>query len=334
MHNNLNRAASRRSVVVAPIVLLALNGMTLAAVPPANQAATANVASSESAAALRFSTITGAGGVPLNVVTAGDPSKPSILLVHGIGQSYVSWENQLRAPLTNQFYVVAYDLRGHGNSGKPWDQKAYQDYRQWAGDVQAVIKAMHLDHPVLVGWSYGSLVVADYLRVYGAGGLRGIVLTGAYGGLTPPPAPAPASALQSGAATRMALMRKQQGGGNIEDNIAAAATFSHLLTGHELAADYYIRATEISMMLPGYARKWMFDRPLANADLIPKITVPLLVTVGGKDSSTPEKDARDLVAKVPGARISLYPESGHSPFAEEPERYTRELAEFAQLKAR
>ncbi len=77
----------------------------------------------------------------------------------------------------------------------------------------------------------------------------------------------------------------------------------------------------------------MFDRPLANADLIARITVPLLITVGGKDLSTPEKDARNLAAQVPGARLSLYPESGHSPFAEEPERYSRELAEFARVRA-
>jgi non-heme chloroperoxidase len=279
------------------------------------------------AAALTFTVVQGAGGVPLNVVAAGDPKKPAILLVHGIGQSYVSWEHQLRAPLTDQFYVVAYDLRGHGNSGKPWNKVAYQDYRMWAGDVQAVIIAMKLDRPVLVGWSYGTLVVADYLRAYGAAGLRGIVLTGAYGGLTPPPAPQPANAELT---TRMALLRKQQASSDIEDNINAATTFSRFLTGHELPAAYYARATQISMMLPGYARRWMFDRSLANADVVQKITVPLLVIVGGKDPSTPEKDARDLVAKVPNARISLYPESGHSPFAEEPERYTRELTEFAR----
>jgi pimeloyl-ACP methyl ester carboxylesterase len=300
----------------------------LALVAPCELAAAANTASSEPAApTLTFSLVTGAGGVPLNVVSAGDPKKPSILLVHGIGQSYVSWENQLRSPLTDQFYVVAYDLRGHGNSGKPWNKESYQDYRMWAGDVQAVIAALKLDHPVLVGWSYGTLVVADYLRAYGSARLRGIVLTGAYGGLTPPPAPPPANTELT---ARMSLLRKQQASSDIENNINAAATFSHFLTGHELPAAYYARATQISMMLPGYARRWMFDRSLANADVIPKITVPLLVTVGGKDPSTPEKDARDLVAKVPNARISLYPESGHSPFAEESERYTRELAQFAR----
>jgi non-heme chloroperoxidase len=311
-------ATPRHAMLLALCVLLPLAG----AAPAADNA------TPDPTAALRFTTVAGADGVPLNVVAAGDPAKPSILLVHGIGQSHVSWENQLRSPLTDQYFVVAFDLRGHGNSGKPWNKEAYQDYRRWAGDVMAVMTAMHLDHPVLVGWSYGSLVVADYLRAYGAGGLRGIVLTGAYGGLTPPPPPPPTD---GALAARMALMRKQQGSGNIVDNIAAAAGFSRLLTNRELPAAYYSRATQISMMLPGYARRWMFDRSLANTDVVAKITVPLLITVGGKDPSTPEKDARELAAKVKNARVSLYPESGHSPFAEEPERYTRELAEFARV---
>lgn len=280
-------------------------------------------------AALRFQVVEGAGGVPLNVVTAGDKSKPPILLVHGIGQSYVSWENQLRAPLTNEFYVVAFDLRGHGNSGKPWNKDAYQDYRNYAGDVQAVIKATGLDRPVLVGWSYGTLIVADYLREYGASGLRGIVLTGAYGGLTPPPAAAPPAV-----AEMMARNRERQLSANLEDNIAAARTGARLLTGHEMPPAWYDRATQLALMLPAYARRSMFDRSLANMDQIAKITVPFLVTVGGKDISTPESVARDLVAKVKGARVSVYPESGHSPFAEEPERYNRELGEFARAALR
>jgi len=176
---------------VAPRVLAALSlaaALLCAALEPA-AARTADGAAP--ASALTLTVVEGAGGVPLNVVTAGDKSKPPILLVHGIGQSYVSWENQLKPPLTDEFYVVAFDLRGHGNSGKPWGKEAYTDYRNYAGDVQAVIKATGIDRPVLSGWSYGTLIVGDYLRAYGASGLRGIVLTGAYGGFTPPPAPAP-----------------------------------------------------------------------------------------------------------------------------------------------
>ncbi len=311
------------SLVARPV--LGADGAAPAARPVAAPAVAPTVAPTAPASALRFQVVEGAGGVPLNVVTAGDRSKPAILLVHGIGQSYVSWENQLKAPLTDEFHVVAFDLRGHGNSGKPWGKQDYTDYRNYAGDVQAVIKATGIDRPVLVGWSYGTLIVADYLRAYGVSGLRGIVLTGAYGGLTPPPPPAPPAMVE-----QMARNRERQLSGNLEENIAAARGGIRFLTAKEMTPAYWERATQLALMLPAYARRYMFERPLANMDQIPKITVPLLINVGSKDLSTPEPQARALAAKVPGAQVSVYPDSGHSPFAEDPERYNRELAEFAR----
>ena len=80
------------------------------------------VADGAARAPLQYQTVLGAGDVPLNVVTAGDPAKPAILLIHGIGQSHLSFEHQLQSPLTDEFYVVSFDLRGHANSGKPWGQ--------------------------------------------------------------------------------------------------------------------------------------------------------------------------------------------------------------------
>ena len=132
----LAAAAASASLGLAPA--FAADGSQPAASPAAAMPATA-------ASGLRFQVIEGSGGVPLNVVTAGDKSKPPILLVHGIGQSYVSWENQLKPPVTDQFYVVAFDLRGHGNSGKPWGKENYADYRKYAEDVQAVIKGTGID---------------------------------------------------------------------------------------------------------------------------------------------------------------------------------------------
>jgi non-heme chloroperoxidase len=277
---------------------------------------------------LRFQIVEGAGGVPLNVVTAGDPSKPPILLVHGIGQSYVSWENQLRAPVTDEFYVVAFDLRGHGNSGKPWGKAQYAEYRNYAEDVRAVIKSTGIRRPLLVGWSYGTLVVSDYLRVYGDSELRGLALVGAYGGLTPLPPPAPPAL-----AAQMARTRELQLSSNLEDNIAAARGGVRFLTGKEMPPAYYERAVQLALMLPAYARRHMFDRPIANMDLIPNIRAPLWIVVGGKDGSTPEGQARELARKVPSARVSVYPDSGHSPFAEEPDRFNHELMKLSRETA-
>ncbi len=278
---------------------------------------------------LRYQTVAGEGGVPLNVVAAGDPARPSMLLVHGIGQSHASFEEQLRGPLAEEFHVVAFDLRGHGNSGKPWNASDYTDSAKWAGDVRRVIEALGLRRPVLLGWSYGTLVVADYLRHFGTQQLAGIVFVGAYGGLTPPPPPPPPAI-----AEQMARNRALQWSADPTENAAAAASTARLLTARDMGDAWRVRAAQIAMMLPAYARRHMFDRSLANMDLIAKIEVPVMLIVAAKDLSTPEEPARELAAQLESrgvrALVSVYPEAGHSPFAEEPVRFNAELAAFVR----
>jgi pimeloyl-ACP methyl ester carboxylesterase len=289
-------------------------------------AASLVAASGPSLAEVRYQTVIGEGGVPLNVASAGNPAKPALLLVHGIGQSHVSFEQQLQSSLTDDFHLVAFDLRGHGNSGKPWAAEAYKDAANWAGDVRRVMEALGLQRPVILGWSYGTLVVADYLRKSGSANLAGIVLTGAYGGLTPPPPIDPAFA------ERFAGNRRLQLSANPADNVTAALATASMLTARDMGEPWRVRAAGIAMMLPAYARTQMFDRPLANLDLLPALDVPLMLVIGGKDGSTPEPQARDLATQLEsrGTRvvISVYPEAGHSPFAEEPARFNQELARF------
>lgn len=62
---------------------------------------------------------------------------------------------------------MAYDLRGHGMSQAPLQPEHYTDGKLWADDVCAIIDELRLDRPVLVGWSYGSFVVCDYVRAHG-----------------------------------------------------------------------------------------------------------------------------------------------------------------------
>src|SRR5205085_7995890 len=63
--------------------------------------------------------------------------------------------------------LVACDLRGHGMSEAPLEPGPYTDGKLWAEDVAAIIEELHLDRPVLVGWSYGAFVICDYLRAHG-----------------------------------------------------------------------------------------------------------------------------------------------------------------------
>ena len=74
--------------------------------------------------------------------------------------------------------MIAVDLRGHGYSDAP--ESGYADSAIWAGDVHAVLTAEDITaDAVLLGWSYGGLVICDYLAEHGTDAVAGLVLVGA-----------------------------------------------------------------------------------------------------------------------------------------------------------
>lgn len=279
--------------------------------------------------ARRYSRIEGADGVPLNVVEVGDATKPTLVLVHGIGQSHSSFDAQLDdMALRSAFHIVAYDLRGHGQSGKPWDRDAYVTSEKWADDLARVIEATHAKKPLVLGWSYGTLVVSDYLRKYGTRNLSGIALAGAYGGLTDPPSGA--NSTPAAIVAEMTRMMEEQMSGDPALRTAAIQRGVLRLTAKTMSSEWLAKSTAMGILTATEARRYMFARPLDNRSLVASIDIPFLVFIGGKDGSTPPSQGIELAARVSGAATSLYPDSGHSPFAEDPERFNRELAAFAR----
>src|SRR5437762_8848808 len=111
--------------------------------------------------------VQGGGGLRLHVREWGKADGPPILFIHGWSQNHLCWARQYESSLADEFRLVAYDLRGHGMSEAPLEPGPYTDGKLWAEDVAAIIEELHLDRPVLVGWSYGAFVICDYVRVYG-----------------------------------------------------------------------------------------------------------------------------------------------------------------------
>src|SRR5713101_5578859 len=120
--------------------------------------------------------VTGGGGVRLHLVETGNPSGQPIVFIHGFSQCWLAWTRQMKSDLAATSRIVALDMRGHGLSDKPLE--GYTDSKLWADDVHAVIQALELDHPILCGWSYGPLVILDYIRHYGEDGIGGLNFVG------------------------------------------------------------------------------------------------------------------------------------------------------------
>src|SRR6267154_3630073 len=77
---------------------------------------------------------------------------PSALLLHGITSSAQSWV-RVGPALADRYRVYALDMRGHGDSIKP--SRGVYSLRHAADDALAFIEALDLEHPVLVGHSWG-----------------------------------------------------------------------------------------------------------------------------------------------------------------------------------
>jgi len=107
----------------------------------------------------------GADGVEIAGDAWGDPNGPVILLQHGGGQTRHAWKGTGETLGRAGYCAVAFDARGHGDSGWAVDG----DYREDAmvADLRCVIDALGGRPPVLVGASMGGEVSMIGLAEYG-----------------------------------------------------------------------------------------------------------------------------------------------------------------------
>jgi pimeloyl-ACP methyl ester carboxylesterase len=97
------------------------------------------------------------GNVRLTVRDTGGPG-PALVLIHGLASNLRIWDLVV-SRLARRFRVVRYDQRGHGRSG---DAEGDFSFGTLASDVAAVIEARGLDHPLVVGHSWGASVALEY----------------------------------------------------------------------------------------------------------------------------------------------------------------------------
>jgi len=267
--------------------------------------------------------IEGGGGLRLHVREGGKPDGVPILFLHGWSQHHLCWGRQFEGPLVDEFRLVAMDLRGHGQSEAPLEAGHYTNGALWADDVRAVIEALGLDRPVLVGWSYGGFIIGDYLRKYGDAGIAGVNFVAAAIGLG-----------EAWAGTHIGPTFLHYAPLTCsEDQAVALGAMRDFL----LAAIRKPIATEDALLAMGWA---MLVRPEVRAHLISRtmdftpelarMTVPALVTYGAADTAVMPAMARVIGASVKVCEMSEYAEVGHAPFIEEPDRFNAELADFAR----
>jgi pimeloyl-ACP methyl ester carboxylesterase len=227
----------------------------------------------------------------------------------------------MNSSLAEKHRLVALDMRGHGLSDKPRD--GYSDCKLWADDVNAVIETLKLDHPVLSGWSYGPLVILDYVRHYGEDRIGGLQFIGGVSKLGSEEATAVLTPAFLGLVPQFFST-------DTETSVAGLAGLLRLCYAQEPSASERYLMLGYNLSVPPYVRQGMFSRAINNDDLMAKIHKPVLITHGAADAIVKPAVVEQHKAAMPHAQIQLMEDIGHGAFWDDAPGFNERLRAFCE----
>lgn len=268
---------------------------------------------------MKHHTIIGGGGTQLHLVEAGNERGRAILFIHGLSQCWLAWDRQLRSDLARKYRLVAMDMRGHGASDMP--RAGYDDARLWADDVDATIRGLELERPILCGWSYGSLVILDYIRHHGDDMIGGIHLVDAITKL---------GSDEAVSALTPEFLGLVPGffSANVEESVRSLEAFLRMCFVREPTASELYTMLGYNVRVPTFVRQGLFSRALDNDDLLPTIRRPVLITHGAEDAIVKMEVAERHRASIAHATTHIMPDAGHAPFWDAATSFNRRLGAF------
>ncbi len=266
------------------------------------------------------------GGYHVHYQDEGEPGLPLLVLLHGFGDSYTSWEGWVRELKTRR-RIITLDFPGHGLTRAPAGTVLGLD--SLADFVDSFAATLNLPKFAVAGNSMGG-GVAWHLAVRHPDRIDALILIDAAGFPNAKPSgelPLAFKILQY--PIGRAFLR------NIDNRF---------LIREGLRTDVYNK----SLITPAFVDRWAeFQRAPGHrailmsvnlggqlgdlAATLSTIKVPTLILWGDADPLLEPASAHKFAAAIPGARLITYPQVGHLPQIEIPARSAAAAAEFLDM---
>lgn len=244
---------------------------------------------------------------------SGEP----LLLIHGLGYGRWGWQ-PVADPLADEFRVVMYDNRGLGESEVP---PGPYTVRQLTADAVAVLDAAGVERAHVVGTSLGGMVAQELAISFPERVERLVLACTTPGGPASHPMPQQTIDLLLEAAqlpVDVAIRRF------VENALAPGAA--------EARPELVERIVELRLASPLDPGGWRAQAAAGAAfdalDRLDRIEAPTMVVTGTDDTVVDWRNSQLLVDRIPGARLEVFPGTGHLFFWEEPGRFVELVREF------
>lgn len=256
-----------------------------------------------------------ATGVRLHYVEQGNANGPTVILLHGYSDSWVSYTRVLPL-LDKKYHVYVPDLRGHGESDRPASGYTLPDF---ASDIVAFMEARGIKKATIVGHSMGSFV-AQHVATMAPERVERLVLVGS------------APAVSNGEVSQLQIEVNA-----LTDPVPPkfVTEFQRSVITRPVPDEFMDRVIQESLKLP--ARVWrdaMAGMLAQNSSVtLGKIKAPTLIIWGDQETVFPKRSDQEVLRKgIPNARLKVYEGTGHCPNWEEPARFVKDVQEFVEGK--
>jgi pimeloyl-ACP methyl ester carboxylesterase len=233
-------------------------------------------------------------------------SGPAVLLTHGYSATGRAWADQHPA-LAPRYRLITWDMRGHGETESPADPAQYS-HALTVSDMHGLLRHLGVERAVIGGLSLGgTMALAFHARHPDM--VRALVICDSGPGYRNPEARAEWNQRAHARAVDL-----------------EARGFTALTSGSRDMREA-VRRHRSAQGLAHAARGMLTQTDSSLIDSLPAIRVPTLVIVGDQD--TPFIGACEYMAKkIPGARLEVIKEAGHSANLDQPEAFNRVLLAF------
>ena len=252
-----------------------------------------------------------ANGVDLQYAEQGIFTGTAVLFLHGLGDSWHSFETVLAA-LPHNIHAFAISLRGHGDSEKPTAGYTMKDF---ATDVAQFVKVQDLKSVYVVGHSMGGLVAQQFVLDHPQL-IKGMVLIDSD------------AIFNDNAGFPEFFQETLKLQGSIDKKFMD--DFQRSTLAKPIDPAYYDLLVAEGLKVPAAVFKSGFAG-LMQADFrdeLEKIKVPVVIFWGDRDSMCSLEDEQQLLRGLPHAKFMIYENTGHALHWEEPTRFANDLSSF------
>ena len=236
------------------------------------------------------------GAVGYRVLGSGPP----LVLIMGYAGTMETWDRRFVDTLAQHHRVVIFDNAGIGPTAPV---QAPLTIDAMANQTSALITALRLGRPDVLGWSMGSMI-AQALAVLHPGQVNRLILCASYpgDGQATRPSQAALDALHSGS------QQKVNADLFPADQTAAQNAYLAALSSYPAAPP--VPASTVTAQ--GHAvDQWWAGTDKAGQRTA-TISIPTLIADGTADRLDPVGNTRVLAGLIGGSKLVLYPDAGHA----------------------